>query len=80
MGVTMSGTSEHPRVRNRLAQVLEAADPGDHPLDAHAEAAVRHGAVAAQVEVPLERFLRQVVLLDARDQQVEVARCARRRR
>ena len=29
-------------------------------------------AVAAQVEIPLERFLRQVVLLDALQQQVEI--------
>jgi hypothetical protein len=33
---------------------------------------VRHGAVAAQVEVPLEGLLRQLVLLDALEQQVEV--------
>ena len=44
----------------------------DHALDAHAEAAVRHRAVAAQVEVPLERLLRQLVLLDALQQQVEI--------
>ena len=63
---------EHARIRNRLAQVLEATDPGDHALDAHAEAAMRHGAEAAQVEVPLEGFLRQLVFLDAVQQQVEL--------
>ena len=43
-----------------------------HALDAHAEAGVRHGAVAAQVEVPVEGFLGQLVLLDALEQQVVV--------
>ena len=43
-----------------------------HALDAHAEAAVRDGAEAAQVEVPLERLLRQAVLLDPLQQQVVV--------
>ncbi len=52
--------------------MLEFADPGDHALDAHAEAAVRHGAVAAEIEIPLERFLRQIVLLDPRQQELEI--------
>ena len=52
--------------------MLEAADPADAALDAHAESAVRHGAEAAQVEIPLERFLRQVVFLDALQQQIEI--------
>ena len=52
--------------------MLQPADPADHPLDAHAEAAVGHAAVAAQVEIPLERFLRQVVLLDALHEQLVV--------
>jgi membrane associated rhomboid family serine protease len=42
--------------------VVEAADPGDRALDAHAEAAVRDAAVAAQVQVPLEGFLGQLML------------------
>ena len=71
---------QHPRIRNGLAQMLQAADPADHPLDAHAEAAVRHGAEAAEVEIPLEGLLRQVVLLDALQQQVVDRRGARRRR
>ena len=57
---------QHPRVRDRLAQVRQAAHPGDEALEAHAEAAVREGAVLADVEVPLEGLDRQVVLLDAR--------------
>ena len=63
---TASADTESSRARAR------AADPGDDALDAHAEAAVRHGAVAAQVEVPLERLLRQVVLLDPLQQQIVV--------
>ena len=51
-----------------------------HALDAHAEPAMRHRAVAPQVEIPLERFLRQLVLLDALQQQIEIAPDARRRR
>src|SRR6476660_6733922 len=49
--------------------MFEPADPRDDALDAHAEAAVRDAAVPAQIEVPLERFLRKLVLLDAAEQQ-----------
>ena len=52
-------TSHHPRIRNRLADVFQAADPGYGALDAQAEAAVGDGAVAAEVEVPLVVRLRQ---------------------
>ena len=41
-------------------------------LDAHAEPAVRHRAVFAQIEIPVEGFLRKIVLLDALQQQVEI--------
>ena len=68
-------TIEHSRKRNGLAHVLESADPGDRPLDAHAEAAVRHAAVAPQVEVPFERVLRQVVLLDTLWQWAPPVKC-----
>jgi hypothetical protein len=54
----MQGAGE----RNGLAHMVQAADPRDGALDAHAEARVRHAAVAAQVEVPLEGFLGQLVL------------------
>src|SRR4029078_1250445 len=63
---------EHARVGDRLPQVFESANPADDALDAHAEAAVRDGAVAAQVEIPLEGFVRRVVLLDALQEQIEV--------
>ena len=45
--------------------MLKAANPRDASLDAHAEPTMRHAAVTAQVEVPLERFLRKVVVADA---------------
>ena len=44
--------------------MFDAAHPGDGSFDAHAEAGVRDAAVAAEVEVPFEGFLRQVVLDD----------------
>ena len=52
--------------------MLDAGDPAHEALEAEPVAGVRHGAVAAQVEVPVEELLRQVVLLDALDQHVEV--------
>jgi hypothetical protein len=51
--------------RNGFADVVEAAYPGYGALDAHAEARVRDAAVAAQVQVPLECLLGEVMLLDA---------------
>ena len=56
---------------DRLAHMIQSSDPGDGALDAHAEAGVGNAAVAAQVEIPLEGFLGQVVVLDARVQQFE---------
>src|SRR5262249_18362078 len=55
---------QHARERDRLAQVVEPADPCDEAFDPHAEAGVRHRAVAAEVEVPLEGFARQLMLGD----------------
>lgn len=49
---------EHPREGNRFSHVFQAADPGDAAFDAHAKTAVRDGAVAAQVDVPVEGLLR----------------------
>src|SRR2546430_14083143 len=46
---------------DRLAHVGEAAQPGDAALDAHAEAGVRHGAVAAEIEGPAEGAERELV-------------------
>ena len=56
---------EHPRERNAFADVLRPGDPGHRPLDPESEPRVGNGPVLPQVEVPLERFPRQVVLLQA---------------
>src|ERR1700761_2079003 len=53
-----------------FADVVQAADPGDDAFDAHAEAGVRHAAVAAQVEIPVEGFQWQVVGFNAALEQV----------
>src|SRR5436305_6649693 len=63
---------QHPGVRDGLAQVRQPGHPGHEALDPHAEAAVREGAVLADVEVPLEGFDRQVVLADLFEQEVVV--------
>src|SRR5262249_58120742 len=57
---------EHARKGNGLAHVLQSAEPRHAALDAHAEAGVRDGAEAAEVEVPGERVAGQRVLRDAR--------------
>jgi hypothetical protein len=59
---------------------LEPAHPRDDALDAHPEAAVRHRTIATEVEVPLEGFLRQLMLLVPLLEQFEGPRAARRRR
>src|SRR5436305_14813090 len=63
---------QHPGVRDGLAQVRQPGHPGHEALDAHAEAAVREGPVLADVEVPLEGLDRQVVLLDALQQEIGI--------
>src|SRR5262245_35364923 len=63
---------QHSRERDRLAQVVDAAEPRHDALDPHAEAGVRERAEAAQVEVPAERLLGQAVLVDALQQQLAV--------
>jgi len=60
---------EHPREGNRFPYMLQAADPRDCTLYAHAEATVWNAAVLAQVKIPLEGFFRQIVLVDALQQQ-----------
>ena len=65
---------------DRLADVLDAADPGHQRSMPMPKPPCGTRAEAAQVEIPLEGFLRQVVLLDALHQQVVDRRCAGRRR
>src|SRR5579862_4234345 len=61
---------QHSWKRNRFAHVLEPADPCDRPLDPHPEAAVRNAAELPQVEIPLERFLGQIVFANSLQQQI----------
>ena len=56
---------QRPREGDGLPYVVEAADPGYGALDAHAETAVGDAAVAAEVQVPLEGCLGELVLFDA---------------
>src|SRR5205809_5653848 len=62
----------HSREGDDLANVFGAANPGDGALEAHSEAGVRHAAVAAQVEIPLESVFRQVVFMEALQEQVVI--------
>src|SRR4051812_15554475 len=55
---------QHPRRGNRLPQVPEPTYPRRGPSDAQANPAVRDAAEAAQIEIPLERFARELVLVD----------------
>ena len=44
---------------------LQAAHPGRESLHAHAEARVRNRAILAQIQVPLERLPRKIVIRQA---------------
>ena len=48
-----------------FADMFKAAEPGYAAFDAHAETSVGHGAVLAQVQVPVEGFFWQIVLFYA---------------
>ena len=61
---------KRPREWDRFSHVVEATDPGDGALDAHAKSAVGDAAEAAQVQVPLEGFPGQIVLVDAAAEQL----------
>jgi hypothetical protein len=64
---------EHAGEGDGLAHVRQAAEPRHGALEAEAEARVGEGAVAAQIEVPLERARGQLVVLDrALEQRVEI--------
>jgi hypothetical protein len=49
---------KHARKWNRFSDVIDAAHPGGTTFYAHPKTGVRNAAVAAQVEIPLERLLR----------------------
>ena len=61
---------KRPRKGDGLPHVVEATDPRDSALDAHTKSAVGHASVTAQVQVPLEGFSGQLVLIDAAAQQL----------
>src|SRR5689334_17579677 len=52
--------------------MVEPADPGDGPLDAKAETGMRDGAVPPEIEIPLERLLREIMLPDPPQEQIIV--------
>src|SRR5262249_23292132 len=54
------------RERDRVAHVGETGDVGERPLEAEAEAGVRHRAVAAQIAVPAVVILVDAALRHAR--------------
>src|SRR5258708_765754 len=62
----------HPWEGDDLADVFGATDPGDSALQAQTETRVGNAAVAAQVQIPLERLYRQVVLFQSLNKQIIV--------
>src|SRR5205809_7936587 len=62
----------HTREGDDFANVFGAANPGDGAFEAQSKTRVRNAAVAPQVEVPLESFFGQVVLVETFEQQVVI--------
>jgi hypothetical protein len=54
LGRSRINAIEHPWEGDDLADVLSPANPRDGALEAQSEAGVRHAAITAQIEVPLE--------------------------
>src|SRR6266511_363479 len=54
---------------DRFPDVIQLANPGDDSLDAHTEPGMRHGAVFAQIEVPLKGLWGKLVCLKALQKQ-----------
>jgi hypothetical protein len=55
---------QRSRKRNRLPHVIQPADPRHRALNPHAEARMRHAAVAPQIQVPLKRLARQFMFIN----------------
>src|SRR4051812_41286605 len=53
-----------PRERNRFPYVRQLAYPTDNTLQSETETAMRHRTETAQIQVPLECFHRQAVVMD----------------
>src|ERR1700730_11166581 len=60
----------HAREGNNLADVLSSANPSHDEPETHAETRMRHAAIAAQVQVPLEGLFRQFLFSQSLDEQV----------
>src|SRR5450759_4698927 len=71
---TLSGIDplHRPRIRNGLSQMMDPADPGHEPFEAHPETGVREGAVTANVEIPLVGLFRELVLLQALFEELQI--------
>src|SRR5450432_833450 len=62
----------HARKGYHFPDVLCAANPGYSALQAQAKAGVGHATVAAEVQIPLEWLLGQLVFVEALHQQVVI--------
>src|SRR5262249_11824632 len=60
---------QHPGKQNLLAHVVDPTNPRDCQLDPHAEATVGHAPEFPEIEIPLEGFFGQIVLVDSLEQQ-----------
>ena len=63
-----------PRKGDAFPQVMDTGDVGHHTLDTQTESGMGEGTVAAQVEIPLEGFTGQTVLLDLVFEEREIRR------
>src|ERR1700675_842288 len=63
---------KHPGERDRLPDVFQSAHPGDEALDTHSEPSVWHRAVLAEIDIPVERLARKLVLFQTLQQQIEI--------
>src|ERR1700680_2204311 len=60
----------HTRKGNNLAHVFSSANPSHDALEPHAETRMRYAAIAAQVQIPLEGFLRQFLFSQSLDEEL----------
>src|SRR5215472_642724 len=63
-------TVQHSGEGDGFAHMFQAADPGDGALDSHSESRVGNATILAQIEIPLEGFLGQPVLVNALEEQI----------
>ena len=80
ISILWASAIQHARKCDGFADMLQSAHPGYEALHSHAEAGVGDAAVAAQIEIPVERFFRQMMLVETLLQQFQTNGCAGRRR